>query len=172
MNQQTRNAMKKITPILLFICIGIIMSGCTRQQTDVGESVPEQIKQIFEARNSYIGNNSADSSLLNLLKEYYAVDQKYTMELLTFEEPYVLILHFGEEPDELKMWNISAVSLALIDNCSEVRWDYERDGELITYYVTEDDTNKILQINNIKDYSKSKEELLKLVCLLESKPVM
>jgi len=167
MNQQGRNAIKKITRTLLFICIGIIISGCTRRKADVDESVPEQVKQIYEGRNSYIGNNSADSRLLNLLKEYYGVDQKYTMELLTVEKPYVLILHFDEEPDELKMWNIAAVSLALIDNCSEVRWDYERDGELITYYVTEDDANKILQINNIKDYSKSIEELLKLVCLLE-----
>jgi len=133
MNQQGRNAIKKITRTLLFICIGIIISGCTRRKADVDESVPEQVKQIYEGRNSYIGNNSADSRLLNLLKEYYGVDQKYTMELLTVEKPYVLILHFDEEPDELKMWDIAAV-----------RWGYERDGELFTYYVTEDDANKIL----------------------------
>lgn len=161
MNQQARNIMKKMT--LLFICIGVIMSGCTGKKAGADESVPEQVKQIYEARNSYIGNNSADGRLLDLLKEYYGVDQDYTMELLTTEKPYVLILHFDEEPDELKMWDIAAISLALIDNCSEVRWNYERDGELITYYVTEDDANKILQINNIKDYGKSIEELSKLM---------
>jgi len=43
------------------------------------------------------------------------------------------------------MWDIAAV-----------RWDYERDGELFTYYVTEDDANKILKIKN---------EVIYMICM-------
>lgn len=159
--------MKKIRKILMFICIGINLVGCTSKKENPNVSVQDNVESIYAAKNPYIGDISADSKLLGLLINYFEISEEYTMELVTDEKPYVLIVHFNSEPDEFKMWDVSACFLALTDNCSEVRWDYEKNEELLTFYISIDDVNANLNIKDIKDYSQSEEEFNLLLSKLQ-----
>ena len=62
---------------------------------------------------------------------------------MTDEEPYGLLLHYGEAPEDeetftLEMSLASEVLLALVKNLDHVEWTYEsvRDGETVGSYIT------------------------------------
>lgn len=160
---------RKIKAIVLLLCMGIILSGCKGGMKNTEGSIPENINEIYEAKNPYIGDNSADNKLLGLLLDYFGISDEYLIELVTDEEPYILIVHFNTQPNDAKMWDVAASLLALIDNCSEVKWDYEKNGDMKTLYVKEKDVNANLKIKDIKDYGRSAEELNLLFSKLEEK---
>ncbi|RDU24804.1 DUF4825 domain-containing protein [Anaerosacchariphilus polymeriproducens] len=161
--------MRKISKVLVFVSIAFILTGCSKEKEKNDTNIPETIKEIYEAKNPHIGDNSADSKLVELLMNYYKINDKYTIELITDKRPYILILHFDSEPDKIKMLDISSCLLALVDNCNEVRWDYEKNKELNTEYVKvkESDVNKNLDMKSVKEYSQSLEKFNLLLEKLE-----
>lgn len=129
-------------------------------------------KELFAARNPYIGDISADQKIANLL----GVGEKlgsYTNKLDTeekegWEYPYSWELIFDEpwkdaERRSEKMKNYAYALIALIDNCGEISWTYTtEDGKTHTESVTLADWKAEYPNNNtnpgfrleLKDYSK------------------
>ena len=134
----------------------------------------KRAKELFAARNPYIGDISADQKIANLL----GVGEKlgsYTNKLDTeekegWEYPYGWELIFDEpwkdgeaERRSEKMKNYAYALIALIDNCGEISWTYTtEDGKMHTESVTladwkaeypNDNTNPGFRLE-LKDYSK------------------
>lgn len=136
--------------------------------------VTKRAKELFAARNPYIGDISADQKIANLL----GVGEKlgsYTNKLDTeekegWEYPYGWELIFDEpwkdaeaERRSEKMKNYAYALIALIDNCGEISWTYTtEDGKTHTESVTLADWKSEYPNDNIhpyfrlelKDYSK------------------
>lgn len=136
--------------------------------------VTKRAKELFSARNPYIGDISADQKIANLL----GVGEKlgsYTNKLDTeekegWEYPYSWELIFDEpwkdgetEKRSEKMKNYAYALIALIDNCGEISWTYTtEDGKTYTESVTVADWKAEYPNDNIhpyfrlelKDYSK------------------
>lgn len=117
---------------------------------------------LYQCRNPYIGDNSADSRLLmalNIPEEY----GRHTMELETSEKPYILRINFEKEVTDRgtfdrKMCNYASLLLALIDNADEIQWSYPyvQQGETNRITVYWDAQNlKAMGIDDIKSYGKS-----------------
>lgn len=136
--------------------------------------ITKRAKELFAARNPYIGDISADQKIANLL----GVGEKlgsYTNKLDTeekegYEYPYGWELIFDEpwkdgeaEKRSEKMKNYAYALIALIDNCGEISWTYTtEDGKTHTESVTiadwkaeypNDNTNPGFRLE-LKDYSK------------------
>lgn len=136
--------------------------------------ITKRAKELFAARNPYIGDISADQKIANLL----GVGEKlgsYTNKLDTeekegWEYPYGWELIFDEpwkdgeaERRSEKMKNYAYALIALIDNCGEISWTYTtEDGKMHTESVTladwkaeypNDNTNPGFRLE-LKDYSK------------------
>lgn len=136
--------------------------------------VTKRAKELYAARNPYIGDISADQKIANLL----GVGEKlgsYTNKLDTeekegWEYPYGWELIFDEpwkdgeaERRSEKMKNYAYALIALIDNCGEISWTYTtEDGKTHTESVTLADWKRDYPNDNInpgfrlelKDYSK------------------
>lgn len=100
--------------------------------------VTKRAKELYAARNPYIGDISADQKIANLL----GVGEKlgsYTNKLDTeekegWEYPYGWELIFDEpwkdaERRSEKMKNYAYALIALIDNCGEISWTYTTEDE-------------------------------------------
>ena len=98
--------------------------------------ITKKAKELYAARNPYIGDISADLRLANLLGIGEAIGS-YTNKLNTqesegFEYPYSWELIFDrpwtDGYDKIynrKMRSYAYVLLALIDNCGEIKWTYQ-----------------------------------------------
>lgn len=98
--------------------------------------ITKKAKDLYAARNPYIGDISADLRLANLLGVGEAIGS-YTNKLNTqesegFEYPYSWELIFDrpwtDGYDKIynqKMKAYAYVLLALIDNCGEIKWTYQ-----------------------------------------------
>ena len=98
--------------------------------------ITKKAKDLYAARNPYIGDISADQRLANLLGIGEAIGS-YTNKLNTqesegFEYPYSWELIFDrpwtDGYDKIynrKMRSYAYVLLALIDNCGEIKWTYQ-----------------------------------------------
>ena len=153
------------TTVILF-CV-----SCQRNNTESTEvKVYAYAQQLFESKNPYIGNASANGKVLNLLNITEELGG-YSVELKTDEVPYWIKLNFenyGSDRDtfDLKMLNKAFVILALIDNANEVQWSYpsREDGEdtLITVYVTQKQATDTLG-KDIKSFAQSEEGIQELL---------
>lgn len=136
--------------------------------------ITKRAKELYAARNPYIGDISADQKIANLL----GVGEKlgsYTNKLDTeekegWEYPYGWELIFDEpwkdgeaERRSEKMKNYAYALIALIDNCGEISWTYTtEDGKMHTESVTAADWKRDYPNDNInpgfrlelKDYSR------------------
>lgn len=87
-------------------------------------------RQLFEAKNPYVGDMPANMKLADLLITG-AEFGTFESELETDEKPYIWTLQFTEPMDgqrvdvfERSMPQKACLLLALIDNLDEVRWTY------------------------------------------------
>jgi hypothetical protein len=137
-----------------------------------GNSEPGLLaEQLFEARNPYVGDMSANGRLAGLLNIQYVLG-KYKNELQTKKEPYGWTLEFQEEVDESKeekfneaMTDYAYVLLALTNNLGEVSWKYSNHSEQKEMTVTAKEASEAMG-ENIKNFCESsisvQELLLKL----------
>ena len=162
--------MKRGYPVLLILMCCFLLVACTRAEETFVKTPSEYAQQLVEARNPYIGDNSADIKLLELLniqKEF----GNYHIELETDQEPYIIKLNFEEKPTISEKFQDKAfLILSLIQNANEVQWSYpdHEDGEevLITWYVNEKDATTILN-KDIKSFGETAESLQELLDELE-----
>ena len=99
-------------------------------------SVSPDVRKMLDKRNPYIGDAPADGEVLGAVRMGYM--GMYGTELQTSEEPYVLTLHFEDEPEDPAAWNIqmqkkAVLILALIDNAGAVEWTHPAESGTETY---------------------------------------
>lgn len=143
----------------------------TENSTEVtDEKLLSLAEALYEAKNPFIGDISANGKILNPLKEYYGITGTSGTELQTYEEPYWITLSFDTKPDDKKMWQMAAMFLGLVENAEEMRWTfYDESEKLITYYVTVESVNEYLEGGDLKEYADSAESLAELCKTLETK---
>ncbi len=126
--------------------------------------ITKRAKELYAARNPYIGDISADQKIANLL----GVGEKlgsYTNKLDTeekegYEYPYGWELIFDEpwkdgeaKKRSEKMKKYAYAMIALIDNCGEISWTYTKeDGKTHTESVTLADWQAEYPNDNIHPY--------------------
>ncbi len=130
--------------------------------------IEKQTQQLFEAKNPYIGDISADGRISALL----GIGEKlgnFKTVLQTTEEPYSWTFEFEDEwqtSDEEwkneKMENFAYVLLALIENCGEIHWSYQMEGTTYTRTVDAADVEEVLE-EPIKSYGETVERLQMLL---------
>ena len=99
-------------------------------------SVSPDVRDMLAAKNPYIGDASADGEVLGAVRLGHMGAGE--MELQTSEEPYVLMVHFEDEPEDPAVWNIqmrkkAVMILALIDNAGAVEWTHPAENGTETY---------------------------------------
>lgn len=147
----------------------MVLSKQEEQKLRDRYDVPPAVRQLYELKNPYIGDAAADGRILEKLGVGQLGD--YTTELLTTEEPYVLIIHFKEQPENEDMFykemrKRAMVALALIENADEVRWTYPVDGQEEVRKGSVD-FNDTYGIKEFKSYAQSPVKLQELLQLVE-----
>ena len=161
--------MKKLLIITLFI---ILFCVSCQQRNNNSSNVKESsyAQQLFESRNAYIGDASANGKILNLLNIAEELGS-YSVELKTDEKPYWIKLNFesyvsDRDTFDLKMLDKAFLILALIDNANEVQcsYPYTEDGKdtLITLYITQQQATDTLR-KDIKSFAESDEGIQELL---------
>lgn len=144
-------------------------NGSTDDNTPI--HVTEFAKQLFTLKNPYIGNASSNGKLLSELREYYQVENSYTVELQTTEAPFWITIQYKDKPETEKMLKMAALFIALTDNCDEFRWSYpNKDGIPQTISITQEFICEKLKVNNLKSYGQSGEKIQELINILEQEP--
>ena len=155
-------------------------TGTNDGQTKSGSSTvtvdteTQAAELLYEARNPYVGDASANGKLLGAIAkarpDSVFAGLSYKTELQTSEEPYEF--HFLLETDEVdetvldEDLSVTAVlMLALTDNLGEVQW-YGTDEQIISY-VDIDRAQSLLGIDNLKAYAESPEKVRELLKLVE-----
>ena len=108
---------------LLIVAIIVILFCVSCQQKNSNSSnvkVSSYAQQLFQSKNAYIGDASANGKILNLLNITEELGS-YSVELKTGEKPYWIKLNFkshvsDRDTFDLKMLDKAFLILALIDN--------------------------------------------------------
>lgn len=127
-------------------------------------------ESLYEVKNPYIGDVSANGKVLNLLRGHYNITGMAGIELQTYEQPFWITVSFNDKPDDTSMWKLAAVFLTLTENASEFRWEFvEENDKLYTYYVQVEDIEEVLGCDDLKSYADSAEKIAELLVLLDEK---
>ncbi len=133
-----------------------------------GEAIDWLTARLYEARNPYVGDMSANAGIAALLRIGNRVGS-YTNELQTDAEPYgwTLLLDDpvaaeNERSVKAEMRRCSCVLLAEIENLGTVSWKYETEAGEKTFTVTAADA-EALAGKDIKSCAVTAAELQKLL---------
>ena len=145
-----------------------------------GQEVWEYAAALYEARNPYVGDVSANGRLLGVIGEAYPEllisKTPFKTELQTSKEPYEFCFRMETEPPksdlerelvELDMNVTAALMLALTDNLGRVRWSYRSpEGEELSQggSINAAEAAKWCGAENIKQFAESEEQIQ---CLLD-----
>ncbi len=133
-----------------------------------GESIDWLAARLYEAKNPYVGDMSANANITSLLRIRNRVGS-FTNELQTDAEPYgwTLLLDDpiateNEKSTKGEMRRCSCVLLAEIENLGTVTWKYETEAGEKTFTVTAPDASKLAG-QDIKVCASSASELQNLL---------
>ena len=133
-----------------------------------GESIDWLTAKLYEAKNPYVGDMSANVNIASLLRVGNRVGS-FTNELQTDAEPYGWTLLLEEPVAQEKekgikeeMQKCSCVFLAEIENLGTVTWKYETEAGEKTCTVTASDASKLAG-QDIKTCASSASELQALL---------
>jgi len=180
---------KTVAPALAVVLLVVTVSvGCTftGPQQSSGrfgskKDAFSQAQELYGLRNPYIGNIPGDGALLAALGISESIGA-YTLELETKAEPYILQLHFTEAVTDAAavdstMNKNAMLLLALIDNVSEIQWQYtfraQGTGENVSFTgsLTAEAATAALGGANIKSYGQSAAMVQNLLDWLDSDDV-
>ena len=133
-----------------------------------GESIDWLTAKLYEAKNPYVGDMSANANIASLLRVSNRVGS-FTNELQTDAEPYGWTLLLEEPVAQEKekgikeeMQKCSCVFLAEIENLGTVTWKYETEAGKETFTVTAAEASKLAG-QDIKTCASSASELQALL---------
>lgn len=138
--------------------------------TKEGAVISAIANRLYENRNPYVGDASADGRLTQTLEIGRQLGE-FTNELQTSREPYGWTLHFTDSVrnsavfDE-KMRGFACALIALTDNLGSVSWDYtvelEEGSVTRSRTMTEADCSEALG-SPVKRFAESPEEVQSLL---------
>ena len=133
-----------------------------------GESIDWLTARLYEAKNPYVGDMSANANIASLLRVSNRVGS-FTNELQTDAKPYGWTLLLEEPVAQEKeksikeeMQKCSCVLLAEIENLGTVTWKYETETGKETFTVTAAEASKLAG-QDIKTCASSASELQALL---------
>lgn len=140
--------------------------------------------RLYEARNPYIGDVSANGRLLGAISGTFPkglISQtSYKTELQTSEEPYEFRFRLEKEPpksgiekelEDMDMTEAAVLMLALTDNLGVVRWSYESPEGVTLSEGGSIDAKEAAEwcgSENIKDFASSPERIQDLLDRIQS----
>lgn len=156
----------------------------TPENTEDAEEEPGFADRLYEARNPYVGDVSADGRLLGVISRTFPkgviAKTPYKTELQTSEEPYEFHFRLIKEPPEsgiekeledMDMTEAAVLMLALTDNLGVVRWSYES-SEGVTLSeggsIDKEEAAKWCGSENIKEFASSAERVQDLLDRIRS----
>ncbi|HKL79065.1 MAG TPA: M56 family metallopeptidase [Mobilitalea sp.] len=170
-----------IVIIIATVCVGCTFTGAqgNNKIPEVKDRVSDYARELYDSRNPYIGDAPADGALLNALEISEKLDS-FTFELETKEEPYILRLIFTNELIDdgalnSAMNDNAMLLLALIDNASEIQWQYNNVDQstggsgISVGSMTIDDATDALIGTDIKGYGQSADKVQDLLDWLDSR---
>ncbi|TXC93447.1 DUF4825 domain-containing protein [Metabacillus litoralis] len=145
--------------MLSFLFVLFLLSGCNTSKVD-----------IFQYKNSYVGDNNAVSHILNSLPSN---NHLKGFELETKEKPYGIIIHYHleiEEGYEQTVLYNSTYLFSLIQNVELIKFDFEgmeyemTKGNLEKWYGRDlnEFTNKEELEDLIQDHLKDQDKVKQL----------
>lgn len=180
--KQPRTAVPALAVLLLIaaVCVGVTFTGAQNGKTDSSgtEAIALDAQELYDCRNPYVGDASADGKLLRALGISQSLGA-YTIELETAQEPYVLRVIFSDTlPDGAAAFNRqmrknAALLLALIDNVSEIQWQYRYVDDLSggggssMGSLTAEEAADALGVTDLKSYGQSADQVAALLELLQ-----
>ncbi|REG04795.1 uncharacterized protein DUF4825 [Pelolinea submarina] len=164
--------------LVLLACVGCVSGSLQTDQGSSGEITDNTgfAQMLAGKRNPFVGDASADGALLEALNISEDLGA-YTFELQTDEEPYTLRILFTDnvtDPAALgqEMRKNAVLLLALIDNVSEVQWQYtagvssDIEENQIKESLTLDQINALLG-GDVKTYGQTAEKVQSLLDWLD-----
>lgn len=179
-------AVLAVAAVLLLFGTNAVKKDKTEQDSvSAAESLEEKedvsgiARRLYENRNPYVGDASANGRLLGVIAEALpdtlAANAVFTTELQTSKEPYEFHFVVEEEPEgEPYLYSMAApaaLMLALTDNLGIVEWKYmigsEEEGPVQRWSAEE--ISAWCGVENVKEYGSSPEEIRKLLDILASR---
>ena len=145
---------------------------------DDGTDISKKVSDLYQSKNPYVGNASADLQILEYL-DVSGTLGPYQISLQTDKKPYgcdiTLLKNIGYDeqgPAELRMQSYLCVMLALIDNMGTASFHYSVDGEEMSLTVTEKYATSLVckDIKSCADTPTGLTELMVREKLLEAYP--
>ncbi|MGG3836427.1 DUF4825 domain-containing protein [Paenibacillus thiaminolyticus] len=123
--------MKKVSRPLIFLFVLLLaLAGCDSNSRSAGD------KDIFQYKNSYVGDNSAIGSILGMLPQS---DRLKQFSLSTAEKPYRITVQYNEAASPMSESEIresvifnATFLFALVRNVDQVHLELEGQSYLIT----------------------------------------
>ena len=164
--------------LVLLTSVGCV-SGSLQADQDVSGDITDNngfAQELVGKRNAFVGDAPADGALLEALNISNDLGA-YTFELQTEEEPYILRILFTDkvaDPAALdrKMRENAVLLLALIDNASEIQWQYtaggpsDIEGDQVEQGFSLDQANALLE-SDVKTYGQTAEQVQSLLDWLD-----
>lgn len=148
--------MKRILIILCaFLLIWFGVSQFNKSEAPPVAESDAEISDLYDARTSHIGDNSAVGQVL--LKTNVGAYGDYTYELKTDERPYVITVHFKQLSRpfaKIDFDRTAVLILALVENADEVEFHYGEER----YALTVKGASSIAG-RNVKELGASKDAL-------------
>ncbi len=148
---------------------------------EAAENYSEAAQKLYEVRNLYVGDASANGRLINAIAEALpdscAATAGFKTELQTSAEPYefhfVIEDNMEADPDSYSMSAPAVLMLALTDNLGAVQWEYTVGSKAVPVLeIRRWDTHDAAQwcgVKDIKEYSVSPEKVQELLDILEER---
>ena len=131
-----------------------------------GENISQAVSDVMNTHHAYIGDMSANARTAAAAGVVDAFGS-YTNVLQTEKEPYGWTLVLANELSdriyqEKQMEKKACVLIAMIDNLSEVTFEYSAEGKTYTKTITEEEADKLAGFH-VKDAAQSCSLLAKLM---------
>lgn len=178
--------------VVVLVVFGTNGKGNELSETEdrVESEYSEEALLLYENRNPYVGDISADGEVIRAIREClpeFAEVQAYKTELQTTEEPYQFHFIMEESTEDSpklaaeqeaalteRMVPAATLMLALIDNLGEVAWSCWVEQENSDTYALViwdlEQAESYYGIKDLKEYSASAEKVQELLEILEERP--
>lgn len=146
-------------------------------KTELSALYSETAQTLYEARNLYIGDASANGKLLGAIAEVlpdsFVAKTAYKTQLQTSAEPYEFWFLIEEEPIEplniRSVYAASTLMLALTENLGVVQWfcgPSENGWVLDTAVLDVEEAERLCGVTDLKAYGKSPKKVQELLDIL------
>lgn len=171
-------ALASVLVAVVLVVLGTNGRGADPAQDEHAEEAAGIEERLYEAKNPYVGDPSANGRLIGAIAEALpacmAADTAFTVRLQTSEEPYEFHFMLKDETalrEDLRgVYAPSILLLALTDNLGVVQWygaaGRDEDRELLASLDIQK-AEKLCGVEELKAYSESPEKIRELLGLLE-----